>query len=1670
MYGQLTYSEFVSTTRKSGCRRLLVCILVLFPSICSHAGSRNITQFAVHESSEHVIASDSVTLDISKWLMVKIYGDAAPGGLGAYAGAVTNQGHNNFRIYWATPGEVLNEVRYRDLTLLETGFSDGTPTTVFDLGRPDITYLHAASGARGSVCTFVDLNAAGTLWAVNGPGANNRHSIIDGSTPYHSLCRFEADTFLVAHRVGNSTIVLRKILSLPAGFVDIDSDTVASDGTNENSYRNTSVAVDSVGRILVTYTRGGVNPPNDRKDLYYALYRHDLVKLRSGIIDSGVSVSNEYTYWDDAPVTAYTISRFAAVHWASDGVYLDTIVTVGAVPDVQSIRIAAGSDVRGTAIACNGRFLLVAWKGNLLGNPTASVEGLRFPIRNNGIVLAEADTFTFSSPSEPVVTSVPDLSLAMDTVGSIAATWPRPEMGVGACAWANRPVRHETGFWISAVDSVPMNVGDSVVFKPGTTVKHGPGSTRQYIRVGPEPGDYTGWSPWTYWGAQAELSAHTLGTSRYFQLKSEFVRGTDSLKTPVVTDIRAVWNVKPKIMELTDVGVNAESVPGAMFDDTLGILSRSDTVVLSFQSYDPDTGDVLYAEISSVTSETVEMRDTVTFGATVSLGAMPVSDTLYRSGISIRDTDGWRDGPRYLFLRTTNSVPEIDCRVVWDSTGDGELDTISILDATRNIFLPPVDSVVVLYSVDDRNDADIFVGATMNSGAETEVSRGEVGRLVLGDQVFSGGTDSVRIRSGDPDTTVSKTIYFRRNDPPRITGLKLNSLSVESGDTVRIVPGRKNTIAISAADRNVAYWDTLSYRIISGDMDTVIGDGSLECSFGRADETVSVIVHDIAHEADTLRFALVHRWLDLDSTENRELGRSRDTLRNHLSVVVGSLERDTATIPYRNSGTDTARIVNINFMGSTDNWLLVGVKKTETGALTFYNESELQGAVPIIIPPEKTAWLAVALDPTNLSGDGIVSDTIRIETDDPLHANDSFIVNYEHNELPVLVDVTFSYQPRTPYWLTKSRALEGYRFPPHAAVRIAFSEPIDSASAATGIIMYSAFDSAAAGEKRQIPLSYRWENAYTTVAVRPAYEEPSPFFGGILPPPGMFIPTDSLILVLSSRILDQATTPSGPNGLDVDRDAVRDKDADTSMGLRVDSAQFSVTKVSPMPFDTVGTTRPTIVLEFSSLIWPGTIDTAKIENKSLTVTTDFYSGDNPGRGIPFDTVYTEGNLATFVPAKRFFYGDRVRCRYRGHTARDTLGYPIDNNNDGIPIGFLDSASIEDDIEWSFRINDISHTGRYPGDRAGGVSRNPTIRILYDDLVLPSVLDSSLVGNRTITVTSRDSRGDTLDFDSVSIDPTSALFRISRRLNYGDSVHCVYNGLSTRDTGEFFYQSDRISTLRNNDGYEWNFDITLLELVSVSPESATVISQIDAPITMTFSGPVSEDLFHLLPDEKRNKSFALRSRFGKGENLPIGDIKLSENGRTVTIFPVRKFFGNDSVHCIFRGFPLGKSYVDTVDPFSQENVNVKMSGGYEWHFLTSGVEFYTYPNPFRSSNSRHFSKECCGGTLSRYGRCREVPCGIVFKNLHALRKGINDIRVRIFNMNTHLVFDSESARTSDNPGLPIHFSEADTTSVPEWTWYTKNSDGDLVASGIYFYIISDKKDGKNLLKGKLIIVR
>jgi hypothetical protein len=164
-------------------------------------------------------------------------------------------------------------------------------------------------------------------------------------------------------------------------------------------------------------------------------------------------------------------------------------------------------------------------------------------------------------------------------------------------------------------------------------------------------------------------------------------------------------------------------------------------------------------------------------------------------------------------------------------------------------------------------------------------------------------------------------------------------------------------------------------------------------------------------------------------------------------------------------------------------------------------------------------------------------------------------------------------------------------------------------------------------------------------------------------------------------------------------------------------------------------------------------------------------------------------------------------------------------------------------------------------------------------------------------------------------------------------------------------------------------------------------------------------------------------------------------------PDEKYFSDDSISCIFNGFTKMYSYS------ASDNLPRDTAGSFSyhsWYFLTSNTGFYTYPNPYKpGKDPRHC--EING------------PCGIWFKNLHSLRRGVNDIAIKIYDMNANVIFD-----TKKKNGL-IHFETGNSQSIPQWLWDTRNMKGELVASGLYIYAVFDK-DGKILVKDKLIIVR
>jgi len=186
---------------------------------------------------------------------------------------------------------------------------------------------------------------------------------------------------------------------------------------------------------------------------------------------------------------------------------------------------------------------------------------------------------------------------------------------------------------------------------------------------------------------------------------------------------------------------------------------------------------------------------------------------------------------------------------------------------------------------------------------------------------------------------------------------------------------------------------------------------------------------------------------------------------------------------------------------------------------------------------------------------------------------------------------------------------------------------------------------------------------------------------------------------------------------------------------------------------------------------------------------------------------------------------------------------------------------------------------------------------------------------------------------------------------------------------------------------------------------------------------------------------ITSRYGGRSSSPFTGITISDDSLQVRLVPSWKFFSNDTIACRFTGFSSTYSYT------GGDNLpGPSASGSYSWTVYTGVTGFYTFPNPYRpSKDPRH-----CGGS---------GPCGVVFKNLHVIRRGVDQVRIRIFNIRSVPVYDSRL----------IRFEPESSTYKPQWVWNTRNEGGQEVSSGVYYYAVYDEKD-RVLLRGKLMIVR
>ncbi|MBD3357244.1 MAG: hypothetical protein GF363_08805, partial [Chitinivibrionales bacterium] len=326
-----------------------------------------------------VQSADTVTLAVRERILLKMLGDTTLGGWGqgSYAVDVVALETDRMGFFWAAGGTSGDAVLRTDYLLGSAKASAEQPLELKDNLTNPVTYLHARGNAQDYLVVFTDDKYKGGLFACrDGMAPLEITRLING--PYDALAKEDSNTYLVTHRLDNDRLILRRISSAASSLTETAAHISIINGTAMDIVTNSSVAVDTPGTIVILSLRGGAFNP---KRLEYKAMTSSFATVDSGVLAENVSDPGGFTFYEDAPIVSYAATKFAAAHWTEDGVYLDTITHVGpGRVETEAIKVVDGTGFRSATVAAGGGYLLVAWKGNLTGNSSRSVEGFRYRI------------------------------------------------------------------------------------------------------------------------------------------------------------------------------------------------------------------------------------------------------------------------------------------------------------------------------------------------------------------------------------------------------------------------------------------------------------------------------------------------------------------------------------------------------------------------------------------------------------------------------------------------------------------------------------------------------------------------------------------------------------------------------------------------------------------------------------------------------------------------------------------------------------------------------------------------------------------------------------------------------------------------------------------------------------------------------------------------------------------------------------------------------------------------------------------------------------------------------------------------------------------------------------------------------------------------------------------
>ncbi len=1627
------------------------------------AGSKIYPDFNQPQTSLHVRYSDSLILAPRDTILTRYYGDSliSPTKVHSRSSWVMPVNPTTFGFFWAETsstafGGAQENVFRRNISLTQTSFTQGASQKLYSNIDTISSYLRAAMGRSTFLATIV----TGGFDSLVAMTDSTSLTVSKNTTPLGSLAYAGNDTFIVIQKIDNLKLVTRKYLAAKRSLVQKSLDTIATGiiaPPRSEAFMNPSLAFDSVNHtMLALYTRKVSISGVLSKQLEFKFMRSNCQMLDSGLVRNGVNETLFDFYTEDAPVVCFAPNRFAAATWRADSLLMYVFSWNGISLVPSRIPVHVGDSLHFASIATNGSYVIVGSKADLNKDNKREIAVWRFVVLNGEVQTTPDLTLSFSDPSRALTITErfkADVSLAIDSTGDIAATW-QGSSSAWAAIYAKRGILEPLGFFESKVDSLPFASGDSIGYLP-TLIQSGNGgfgNISDSIQIGSSSNilNTAAWGPWVNAADSMVLATSGKTSSMYYRYKVALSRNTrDSLFSPVAQAVTIRWNAKPFLESIDSLIYDGSVKRTISFGDTIKLFARKDSITMFIGFHDADTNDAVTLTGLVYIPKTAQATATAASQhAMLSFAPFDTKDTLYASKLSLTDTRGWDAVEKTLHFITRNSAPAINASVKVDTNRSGVEVTVP-LSGSERFTIQVGDSLAITYSVSDSNDAGQKAYLYVNSIRVDSVGIGQTSRYVYrGTSQSAFGVVPIKVEAVDPDDSAQLSFSLGVNHVPTLTSVSISGQTAYDGDTLRMAVGTDYRFIATVNDSDLWYGlDSMTYRFTTPGGSATSDSASYHLNFSRADSFVNIVVWDKYHAQDSITVFFKWPWVELDSLNNPGLVRAKKVLQSGVSLIVGSNKYDTIVLPYVNTGNDSLTITSLALAHPKRGWIQIGVPALSGSEYIMFDSlSKNSYRDSIVLAKADTGVFLVILNADLLHGDGYIRDTLFVYTSDPFHPVDTVPILLEYNDLPRIARVGATARAPIPFALRKTGAntLTHSVFPPYSKIVLTFSEPMDSASVAANVSCYSIFDSIAGNSITPIEFSFSWSVNYSVCELSPRYSAPNRGLNGLFPSVGFFIPTDSISLHLGSGMTDRAYSASlGPNRFDLHRTFAVVQSGDTTLMLRVDSVTFTVTSVNPSNQSKMPCGKQTIMLQFNAPLSKSSIDTNKSNNKSLRVTTRF----GTTKILSFDSVRILGNAVWFYPAAAFYYGDSVTCVYKSKTGRDSLGYPIDYSGDGIPSALFDSLSTSDDIVWRFSIADLQVTSFEPQPNGSSPASAPQ-RITFSTLVQNGVIDTSLHNNRSMQVTSKFFGPSPQDFSRIVIRGATAEWYPTLRYYGPDTITCSLSALKIPDTVRFFTSFPSDTALSLPQPLTWRYTVTPLSITTTIPVKSGNSSLVRPEISLRFS----DKLFAHTFDTSRassNRSFTVTSRYRPFPHT-FEYIRISSDSMGIVCKADSGFFAQDSISCVFHGFVTQYSYTSL--DWQLPDSGAMATSASSWFFCSANVGFYTFPNPYKPGiNSAH-----CGA----FG----APCGIWFKNLHALKpEPLKNVSICIFSLLGNPVFDSKKA------GVVIPVVAGDPNTLPQWKWGATNQNGVPVVAGPYFYCILDENNTL-LIKGKILIVR